>query len=142
MLSCAFCSHAVKEQETCPTPVPASKGISWLLSSGTNTGRSEAPPRQRKLTTRFICKLLPAATSKTSPHPATHLADPLLGQGAGRSTLLHSKPPISHTPALATNIFVPTPRAALNYFAESHFHIPPSNSPPRSHQSLSAFTLQ
>lgn len=107
-----------------------------------NTGRSEAPPGWRRLTTRFICKLLPAATSKTSPHPATHLADPLLGQGAGRSTPLHSKPPISHTPALATDIFVPTPRAALNYFAESHFHIPPSNSPPRSHQSLSAFTLQ
>lgn len=114
----------------------------WMVWAKQQRHRSVTKnPSTEETHANFNLQLLSLATEDTSsPHLAAGWAcvvcglSFLVGNSAGQ--------PITHTPVLTADIPVLTPRAALSYFRESHFHIPPSNSPPRSDQSLSAFTLQ
>lgn len=111
------------------------------LSQATETQVSDKEPQHRGDSCKLNLQLLSLATEDTSsPHLAAGRACVVCGLSflGGNS----AGQPITHTPVLTADIPVLTPRAALSYFRESHFHIPPSNSPPRSDQSLSAFTLQ
>lgn len=114
----------------------------WMVWAQQQRHRSATKnPSTEETHANFNLQLLSLATEDTSsPHLAAGWACGVCGLSflGGNS----AGQPITHTPALTADIPVLTPRAALSYFRESHFHIPPSNSPPRSDQSLSAFTLQ
>lgn len=131
-----------EEQGTATAPALGALGFQGRMNGLTKQQkyRSMTTPAPRRLMQTNL-QLLSLATEDTSS-PTWLRGERVLvcglsflgGNSAGQT--------ITHTPVLTADIPVLTPRAALSYFRGSHFHIPPSNSPPRSDQSLSAFTLQ